>query len=82
MEPALPPGWTGYRAPDLSRAPTIRVRNSHAKVELVQDRPIGPPDRELEGRKLEDAEERRAAAATATDAAGAPVEPGAQPSKP
>lgn len=57
----LPPGWTGYRPTDLRQSPTVHVRDSHKKVELTQDRPIGPPDRELEARKLEDAEAARAA---------------------
>jgi len=62
LVPPLPAGWSGYRAPDLLASPTVHVRNSHQKKELVQERPIGPPDRELEAMKLEEAEERRAAA--------------------
>jgi hypothetical protein len=72
MTPSLPGGWTGYRTEDLLKSPTVHVRNSHQKVELVQERPIGPPDKELEAQKLEDAEERRAAAAATTPAATAP----------
>ena len=63
LSPPLPPGWTGYRTPDLLASPTVHVRNSHNTVELVQERPIGPPDKELETQKLEDAEARRASAA-------------------
>ena len=69
LKPVLPPGWTGYRSENLLQSPTVHVRNSHAKVELVQDRPIGPPDKELEAQKMEEAEERRAAAATVAPAA-------------
>lgn len=68
----LPPGWTGYRPTDLRQSPTVHVRNSHKKVELVQDRPIGPPDRELETRKLEDAEAARAAGTQTTLPSTAP----------
>lgn len=65
VTPPLPPGWSGYRAPDLLASPTVHVRNSHQKRELVQERPIGAPDKELEAQKLEEAEERRAAAGAA-----------------
>ncbi len=65
LTPALPGGWAGYRAPDLLASPTVHIRNSHQKKELVQERPIGPPDKELEAMKLEEAEERRASATTA-----------------
>jgi hypothetical protein len=63
VRPALPPAWTGYRSPNLLASPTVHVHNSHEKIDLVQERPIGPPDKELEAQKLEEAEERRAAAA-------------------
>src|SRR5439155_25370459 len=65
VSPALPSGWTGYRTENLLTSPTVHIRNSREKVELVQERPIGPPDKELEAQKLEDAEERRASAAQA-----------------
>jgi hypothetical protein len=60
LSPPLPPGWSGYRASDLLASPTVHIRNSHLKRELQQERPIGPPDRELEAQKLSEAEERRA----------------------
>ena len=66
LSPVLPAAWTGYRAPNLLDSPTVHVRNSHEKVELVQERPIGPPDKELEAQKLEDAEARRAVAPPAS----------------
>jgi hypothetical protein len=72
LQPPLPAGWSGYRAPDLLASATVHVRNSHQKKELVQERPIGPPDRELEAMKLEEAEERRA-----SGAAGPPATPSA-----
>jgi hypothetical protein len=79
LTPGLPSGWTGVRPPDLMASPTVHVRNSHQKVELLQERPIGPPDKELEALKLEEAETRRAAegAAAATPATEAPT--GMQP---
>lgn len=61
LTPGLPSGWTGFRPPDLMASPTVHVRNSHQKLELLQERPIGPPDKELEALKLEEAEARRAA---------------------
>jgi hypothetical protein len=68
VQPPVPAGWTGYRSENLLKSPTVHVRNSHEKIELVQERPIGPPDKELEAQKLEDAEERRAQAAQTTTA--------------
>jgi lipoprotein-anchoring transpeptidase ErfK/SrfK len=60
VSPPLPPGWSGLRPVDLLKSPYVVVRNSHAKKQFRQDRPIGPPDRELEGQRLEEAEKRRA----------------------
>ena len=78
LTPGLPSGWTGFRPPDLMASPTVHVRNSHQKVELLQERPIGPPDKELEALKLEEAEARRAAeGSTAAPATEAPT--GMQP---
>ena len=70
VRPALPPGWTGLRPLDLIKSPYVVVRNSHMKKPFRQDRPIGPPDKELEGQRLEEAEKRRAdeAGKTATPA--------------
>jgi lipoprotein-anchoring transpeptidase ErfK/SrfK len=64
--PPLPAGWSGYRSPDLLASATVHVRNSHLKKELIQERPIGPPDKDLEAQKMEEAEERRAAAPAPT----------------
>ncbi len=60
VAPPLPAAWSGYRFPDLLASPTVHVRNSHLARELLQERPIGPPDRELEAQKLLEAEARRA----------------------
>ena len=62
LSPPLPAGWTGYRTPDLLASATVHIHNTHVKPELVQERPIGPPDKELEAMKLEEAETRRASA--------------------
>ncbi len=77
VTPALPPGWTGLRPLDLLHSPTVVVRNSHMKKQFRQDRPIGPPDRELETQRLSEAEERRA-----TDAAAAAATPAAATTTP
>ncbi len=61
--PALPDGWHGVRPVDLLRSIAVYIRDSHKSPAWVQDRPIGPPDKEEEKKKLEDAEKRRAAAA-------------------
>ena len=81
VSPELPPGWTGLRPLDLLRSPYVVVRNSHAKKEFRQDRPIGPPDRELEGQRLEDAEKRRAEAGGLAGQAPSPssIETGMKP---
>ncbi len=60
IAPSLPAGWSGWRPVDLLAQPTVHIRNSHQKKELIQERPIGPPDKELEAQKMEEAEERRA----------------------
>ena len=65
VTPPLPPGWTGLRPLDLLSSPTVVVRNSHLAKQFRQDRPIGPPDRELESQRLEEAEKRRADEAAA-----------------
>jgi lipoprotein-anchoring transpeptidase ErfK/SrfK len=69
VTPAMPPGWSGWRPLDLLSSPTVVVRNSKAKSQFRQDRPIGPPDRELETQRLADAETRRASEAAAAEAA-------------
>jgi lipoprotein-anchoring transpeptidase ErfK/SrfK len=69
VTPPLPPGWTGLRPLDLLQSPTVVVRNSHAKKQFRQDRPIGPPDKQLEADRLEEAEKRRADEAAAANGA-------------
>lgn len=76
LPPQLPPGWSGSRTPDLLEGPVVHVRNSRLKVPVVQERPIGPPDREDEKMKREEADARRLAeaqAAAAAVATGAPA---------
>jgi hypothetical protein len=60
VEPKMPPGWTGLRFWDLTQAPVVRVRNSHLRTPIRQERKIGPPDPEEEAERLAKAEARRA----------------------
>jgi hypothetical protein len=59
---AMPAGWTGFLPPDLEASSVVHVRDSSlpATKAFVQERPTGPPDREEERKKLEEAELRRA----------------------
>jgi hypothetical protein len=91
VEPPLAAGWTGLRPLELLKSPTVVTRNSHMAKQFRQDRPIGPPDRQLEADRLVEADQRRAdeaAAAAATAATGPdpapPVSPAAiqQPAPP
>jgi hypothetical protein len=79
VTPPLPPGWTGLRPSELLKSPYVVVRDSHAKKPFRQDRPIGPPDRELEGQRMEEAETRRAQEAEAAAASPAPSPAAATP---
>jgi lipoprotein-anchoring transpeptidase ErfK/SrfK len=63
LRPVLPPGWTGVRFWDLTQAPVAHVRNSKLRRNFVQERNVGPPDREDEAVRLE-------AALTAREAKG------------
>jgi lipoprotein-anchoring transpeptidase ErfK/SrfK len=58
--PMLPQGWTGYLPSDLRRSTIVHVRDSSRVDMFEQDRPIGPPDREAEKARAEQAELRRA----------------------
>ncbi|MCA9682146.1 MAG: L,D-transpeptidase [Myxococcales bacterium] len=59
--PTMPAGWTGYLPGDLGRAPVVHVRDSSlGDRAFSQERPIGPPDREAEKARAEEAEARRA----------------------
>jgi hypothetical protein len=60
--PMLPHGWTGFLPSDLRRSPIVHVRDSSRADAFAQDRPIGPPDREAEKARAEEAELRRAEA--------------------
>jgi hypothetical protein len=61
LEPKLPPGWTAVRYWDLTQAPVVHVRNSQKKKPIVQERNIGPPNKEDETARLEAAMARREA---------------------
>jgi hypothetical protein len=53
LRPELPPGWTGVRFWDLTKAPVAHVRNSKLRRTFFQERNIGPPDKEEEADRLE-----------------------------
>ncbi len=76
VSPPMPAGWTGYLPSDLERSVTVHVRDSSKPEgeQFVQERKLGPPDREEEQRRLEEAEKRRAAAAEAEAAEAAEAE--------
>jgi lipoprotein-anchoring transpeptidase ErfK/SrfK len=61
--PSMPQGWTGYLPLTVERSPVVHVRDSHRAegLRFTQERPIGPPDRSEEQRKLAAAEKRREA---------------------
>ena len=65
VAPTMHAGWTGYLPGELDRSVVVHVRDSSQPEgeRFVQDRRVGPPDREEEQRKLEEAEKRRAAEA-------------------
>lgn len=63
LEPKLPPGWTAVRYWDLTQAPVVHVRNSKRTKPFFQERNIGPPDKEDETERLEQALIRREAKA-------------------
>lgn len=89
--PSMSPGWTGFLPHDLHRSIVVHVRDSSREPgsQFTQQRPWGPPDREVEQRKLEEAERRRAALAETEAAAELPepsllgeprrIEPGPAP---
>lgn len=86
LEPRVPNGWTSFRPIDLRESPTLHVWDSHRRPSFKQDRPIGPPDRQDENERLEEAEKRRAEqlatgvpAGPGPGAAGAAPAPGAAP---
>lgn len=61
LQPTLPPGWTAVRYWDLTKAPVAHVRNSRKLKQIAQERNIGPPDRDDEAARLEQAVARREA---------------------
>jgi hypothetical protein len=65
LEPPVPPGWTGLRNWDLTPAPVVHVRDSSRSKPFAQERNVGPPVKEDEAKRLEQAIARRAAQAAA-----------------
>jgi len=61
VPPALAQGWTGVRPIDLNDSVVVHIRDSRRRRPFAQERAWGPPDREEERVKLEEAEKRRAA---------------------
>jgi hypothetical protein len=59
LEPKLPPGWTAVRYWNLTEAPVVHVRNSSRLKPWSQERNIGPPDKEDEAERLNEAVARR-----------------------
>jgi hypothetical protein len=96
LEPKLPAGWTAIRFWDLTQAPFAHIHDSHKRRGLVQERNVGPPDRNDEAARIAKAMERREAEAAAaaaaavspdaltppTEAAGAPLPTGTGPTMP
>lgn len=75
VAPTLPLGWTGYLPSDLHRSVVVHVRDSsRAHTPFTQERPWGPPDREEERKRLEEAEARRALASADEEIPVAPTE--------
>jgi len=73
LEPKLPGGWTAMRYWDLTKAPVVHVRDSSRTQPFLQDRNIGPPDKDDEQKRIEAALARReqeAAKLAAEQAAG------------
>jgi hypothetical protein len=69
LEPKLPAGWTAIRFWDLTQAPYAHIHDSHKRRGLVQERNIGPPDKNDEAERVAKALERREAEAAAAAAA-------------
>ncbi len=72
VPPELPPAWSGTRTPNLNEGVTVHVRDSHQRKPFVQERNIGPPDREQEKLKLDEADARRLQAAAQPPSAAVP----------
>ena len=75
--PMLPKGWTGYLPSDLDKSVMVHVRDSSKPqgATFTQERRAGPPDREAEQAKAEQAERRRALAEARDAALNSPDEP-------
>lgn len=61
LDPTLPSGWTAVHYWDLTKAPVAHVRNSRRVKQITQERKIGPPDKDDEAERLEQAVARREA---------------------
>jgi hypothetical protein len=59
LEPKLPPGWTSVRFWDLNHAPVAHVHNSGFRRDFLQERNVGPPDKDEEADRLLQALARR-----------------------
>ena len=57
----LPEGWTGFLPPELQSSPVVHVRDSSrpGAASFTQERTVGPPDREAERARMEEAQARR-----------------------
>ena len=75
LQPALPNGWTSIRYWDLTEAPVAHVHDSHKAKDLIQERNIGPPDKNDEADRVSQAIARREAEAAAARAAAATPAP-------
>ncbi|MEY4577022.1 MAG: hypothetical protein RL701_1725 [Pseudomonadota bacterium] len=69
LEPNLPHGWTSIRNWDLTQAPVAHVHNTHTKIDIFQERNIGPPSKLDEADRVSKAIARREAEAAAAAAA-------------
>jgi hypothetical protein len=85
LQPALPAGWTAVRNFDLSHAPIAHVYDSSLRRPFVQERNVGPPDKDEEAERLtqaiarREAEERERAAQAAQASAGVDINPAVPP---
>lgn len=76
VPPALPAQWSGLRTPNLLEGVFVHVRNSSLRRPFEQERNMGPPDREEERTKLQDAEARRLASGAVVGTVGQTEAPG------
>jgi hypothetical protein len=83
LEPSLPAGWTAVRFWDLTAAPVAHVHNSARTRDFFQERNVGPPDKNDEAERLDQALARREAKEREEEAArAAELAPGSVPGAP